>query len=115
MERPALRVVSHEMRELCSLIGEEMLRWPGVSTRPMFGMRAFYRGDHVFAMLPDKRALRSSDAIAYKLATGKEKREGEKWKFFAISDAAQISAALAVLDEAYRKAARSNRKQPGRK
>lgn len=115
MVRPQLKQVSAEMRELCLLIGEEMLHWPGASTRPMFGMRAFYRGDHVFAILPDKRALRSSDAIAYKLATGKEKREGEKWKFFAISDAAQIGAALAVLNEAYRKAARSSRKQPSRK
>lgn len=104
MTRPALRPVSEEMRKLCFLLGEELLRWPGVSARPMFGMRGFYRGDVVFAMLPDKRALRDANAIAYKLADGSETREGLKWKFFGITSASEINAALAVLDKAYRKA-----------
>lgn len=98
------------MRDLCFLLGEEILRWPEVSTRPMFGMRAFYRGQTVFAMLPDKRALRNANAIMYKLASGKEKREGEKWKFFELTDASEISGALGVLEKAYRKAEQPKRK-----
>ena len=109
MTRPELRPVSEEMRKLCFLLGEEILRWPGVSARPMFGMRAFYRGDAVFAMLPDKRALRDANAIAYKLATGAETREGKKWKLLGFTSAAEINGALAVLDKAYRKAARPAR------
>ena len=70
----------------------------------MFGMRAFYRGETVFAMLPNKRALRNANAIMYKLPSGKEKREGEKWKFFELPDANGISGALSTLEKAYRKA-----------
>lgn len=110
MNRPRLRPVSEEMRTLSSLLGEEVLRWPGVTMRPMFGMRAYYRRDVVFAMLPDKRALEDPNGFAYKLAAGAEKREGEKWKLFAIKNASEIGDALAVLDHAYRKAARSARR-----
>jgi hypothetical protein len=110
MARPTFKPVSEEMRKLCFLLGEELLRWPDVTTRPMFGMRAFHRGDTVFAMLPDKRALRDSNAFMYKLPSGGEKREGEKWKFFPLTEAGEINAALAMLDKAYRKAAQLKRK-----
>jgi hypothetical protein len=108
MTRPKLKPVSEEMRKLCFLLGEELLRWPGVSERPMFGMRGFYREDVVFAMLPDKRALRDANAFAYKLADGSETREGQKWKLFGLSSAGEINAALAVLDKAYTKAVQSS-------
>ena len=47
-----------------------------VTVRPMFGMRAFYRVKVVFAMLPEKRALGSPQAIAYKVTQGVTKGEG---------------------------------------
>jgi hypothetical protein len=110
MARPTFKPVSEEMRKLCFLLGEELLRWPDVTTRPMFGMRAFHRGDTVFAMLPDKRALRDSNAFMYKLPSGAEKREGEKWKFFPLTDTGEVNGALSMLDKAYRKAVPSRRK-----
>ena len=110
MKRPKLPHISEEMRHLCVLLGEEVVRWPGVNVRPMFGMRAFYRANIVFAMLPEKRALESPHAIAYKVATGAKKKEGKKWKLFKLTSAQELGAALAVLDEAYRKAGRPHRK-----
>ena len=110
MKRPKLPYTSEEMRRVCVLLGEEVMRWPGVNVRPMFGMRAFYRADIVFAMLPEKRALESPHAIAYKVATGTKKEEGKKWKFFELTSAHELGTALAMLDEAYRKAGPPHRK-----
>ena len=70
----------------------------------MFGLRAFYRGAVVFAMLPDKRALESPTAIAYKLPDGLRRREGEKWRLCELKDEQAIDSALAHLRAAYRKA-----------
>ena len=92
------------------LLGEEVARWPGVNVRPMFGMRAFYRANIVFAMLPEKRALESPHAIAYKIATGTKRKEGKKWIFFELTSAQELGTPLAVLGEAYRKAGRPHRK-----
>ena len=89
---------------MCASLGEEMLRWPGVTTKPMFGMRAFYRGKIAFAMIPEKRAMESADAITYKIATGTEKREGKKWKLFEITTAEKLGAAMDVLQKAHSKA-----------
>jgi len=75
----------------------------------MFGLRAFYRGTVVFAMLADKRALESPTAIAYKLQEGI--REGEKWRFCELKDERGIDSALACLDAAYRKAVERSRKK----
>jgi len=70
----------------------------------MFGMRAFYRGTVVFAMLPDKRALERPRAIAYKLPAGTQRREGPKWQLFELKGERDVGNALACLDKAYRRA-----------
>jgi hypothetical protein len=57
-------------------------------------------------MLPDKRALESPTAIAYKLPDGLRKREGEKWRLCELKDEHDIDRALAHLDAAYRAAYR---------
>jgi len=72
--------------------------------RPMFGLRAFYRGTVVFALLPDKRAMGTPRSIAYKLPAGARIREGQKWRLFELEGAQDIDRALAHLDEAYGKA-----------
>jgi hypothetical protein len=110
MERPKLPHISDEMRHLCVLLGEEILRWPGVNVRPMFGMRAFYRANIVFAMLPERHALGSPQAIAYKVATSAKKKDGKKWRLLELTSVQELGAALAVLDKAYRKAGRPHRK-----
>jgi hypothetical protein len=70
----------------------------------MFGLRAFYRGTVVFAMLPDKRALESAKAIAYKLPSRAQSKEGGKWKLFELENDRDIGRALVTLDKAYREA-----------
>jgi len=77
----------------------------------MFGLRAFYRGAVVFAMVPDKRALESPTAIAYKLPEGVQKKEGEKWQLFELRNENDIENALARLDKAYARAVGRSRKQ----
>lgn len=104
MKRPKLPRISEEMRRMCVMLGDEMLRWPDVRTSPMFGMRAFYRHKIVFAMLPDKRAFENADSIMYKMENATEKREGKKWTRFKLTTAEELGAALDVLDKAYRKA-----------
>jgi hypothetical protein len=107
-KRPKLVPVSEEMRRICELLARELLRWPEVSLRPMFGMRAVYRGKVVFAMLPDKRALEDPKAIAYKRFEVQGK-DAEKWKLFELENEEHIGSALVYLDKAYRKAVGSTR------
>jgi hypothetical protein len=102
-KRPKLVLVSEETRHLCLLLAQELLRWPEVSARPMFGLRAFYRGGVVFAMLPDKRALESPSAIAYKLA--------DQWHSFESTNEHDIEEALARLKQAYTRATGPGRKR----
>ena len=93
------------MRRLSGLLAEELLRWSDVSERPMFGMRAFYRKDSVFALLPAARTMDRPNTIAYKLANEDATvREGRKWRLFDVEDESSIAEALQVLDEAYCKA-----------
>jgi hypothetical protein len=104
MKRPKLPRISEEMRRMCVMLGDEMLRWPDVRTNPMFGMRAFYRGKIVFAMIPDRRAFENADSIMYKFADAAEKKEGKKWTLFKLTSAEELGSALEILDKAYSKA-----------
>jgi hypothetical protein len=83
------------MRRIFALVSEEVGKWPEVTTRLMFGLRAVYRKGVVFAMLPDKRSLEVPDSIAYK--------EGGEWKSFEVKEEG-IGAALGVLERAYARA-----------
>jgi hypothetical protein len=105
LSRPKFSRASDEMRRLSALLGDELLRWPDVTERPMFGMRAFYRKDTVFALLPAARTMDRPNSIAYKLADKDHTmREGKKWRLFDVEDESGITEALQVLDEAYCKA-----------
>ena len=93
--RPKLPKPTEETRRAAALLAEELLSWPGVTERPMFGMRCFYRSGIVFAMLPDKRALERPDAIGYK--------QGGKWLLHTLDD--NLNAAVATLQLASEAAA----------
>jgi hypothetical protein len=88
------------MRHLCALIEGEVLRWPEVTTRPMFGFRAYYRKMVIFALLPETRALETPESIAYKLPADGA-REGEKWTSYETHGPEGVRSALALLDQAY--------------
>jgi len=49
------------------MLRQELLSWPGVRTRAMFGMLGFYRGSKIFACLPTTRTLGwSSNSFIFK-------------------------------------------------
>ncbi len=108
--RPKLAPVSEEMRRMSEMLARELMTWPNVTMRPMFGMRAVYRRKVVFAMLPGKRALENPKAVAYKRFEAKSEN-GERWKLFEMENEEDIGRALTHLDKAYRKAVPSIRKK----
>jgi hypothetical protein len=56
-ERPRLLKIDAEMQRWCAQIDDELASWPDVTSRPMFGMTAYYRGTIIFAAVPRTRAL----------------------------------------------------------
>src|SRR5437763_13016241 len=120
--RPTMPKIDDDMRHLCASIGGELSTWPRVISRRMFGMVGFYREGlnkpTIFAALPDKRALSSPRAIAFKLDKPKPaqlsrmKSEARlstavfsgravKWFEFSLESPADIPGALFWLGEAY--------------
>jgi hypothetical protein len=59
--------VSEEIKRLAGLLEDEMLGWPNVTSRPMFGLNGIYRGPNIFAVLPRTRAMEVPDSIAFRL------------------------------------------------
>ena len=49
--RPKLLPVSEEARRWSVLLESELLSWPAVIAKRMFGFRALYRGKKIFAAL----------------------------------------------------------------
>ncbi len=45
----------------------ELLSWPGVTSKPMFGMVGFYRRGKMFAAVPRNRTVAQRDAVLVKL------------------------------------------------
>ena len=110
-KRPRLLPISDDMRHISALLAHELLQWPEVSARPMFGLRAFYRGTVIFALLPEKRALETPHAIAYKLpATARAKNQAAQWRSFELENEQDIAMALAVLEKAHRAAHRPRKR-----
>jgi len=106
------------MKQWCALLEGEMETWPQVRSRPMFGMRAFYRGRRIFACIPRTRALGAANAIILKFPRAREvlRRAGDelsaldpgalapRWLALEINGQADLRRALAWLDRAYRNA-----------
>ena len=67
MSRPKLEKISEQMKEWSALLGEELKRWRGVTSRSMFGMTVFYRKGIIFAALPRTRAFETANSVAFKL------------------------------------------------
>ena len=119
--RPKLPRVSEEMKRLAGLLEAEMLGWPDVTSRPMFGLNGIYRGANIFAVLPRTRAVEVPDSIGFRLLKrprniveqlARDKRivaspPEAKWITFLLESDAEIHAALNWLALAYRQAAKS--------
>jgi hypothetical protein len=64
---PKFPAISEEMRRWCALIEAEVLTWPEIKARPMFGLTAFYRKDRIFAAIPKTRTMGQRDSVIFKL------------------------------------------------
>ena len=59
--------ISEEMKQLCTMLGSELSTWPKTTTRPMFGLRGFYRGKKIFAALPVTRAIKNPNSLIFRI------------------------------------------------
>lgn len=104
------------------MLEQEVSGWPGVQSRPMFGMSGLYRNGVIFAALPRTRALHTANSIVFKLdpmpreLLGRAKKDAliswekqgrkPRWYSFELHSADAISDALWWLEQAYQAAQR---------
>lgn len=109
-KQPKLARIDNEMRRWCATVEEELSSWPDVSTRPMFGMVAFYRGAEIFAAVPRTRAAGTERSILIKLPSVRHQRlrrasrPGSGWATFEMGSDSDIVSVLQWLGRAYEKA-----------
>ena len=101
MKNSAVLPDSKEVRELCFVLEQEMMHWPGVKMSHIFGTHAFYRRKILFAILPDKRGLDGSSAISFR--TPPEDPNGDAaWHSFELEGPDLLGEALFLLAAAYK-------------
>lgn len=119
-KRRKVSPISEEMREWSAALGRELSRWPGVTSRAMFGFTGFYREGGIFAALPRTRSFGTHaslifrfDAIPPKLLE-RAKRDvrvqwedpasAPHWYSFELNEAKDLEDALWWLTRAYEEA-----------
>jgi len=116
--RRKLLPVSEEMRRWSTLLESELLSWPGVIAKRMFGFRALYRRKRIFAALPYSRGFGPDASILLKfdpIPPALLKRAesdirlhtntpGKGWFSFALNSDADLRDALWWLNHSYESA-----------
>ena len=118
--RPNMPLASEEMKQWSAMLGSELSTWPQVSTRPMFGLRGFYRGKKIFAALPVTRAIKNPNSLIFRIKpmppdllerAKKEPRidtesaiPSAKWFVFELNSEADFRDALWWINQAYERA-----------
>jgi hypothetical protein len=108
--RPSLPKAHIEMQRWSRELGGEIATWPRVTSRPMFGMTAFYRGSAIFAVLPKTRAPETPFSLLVKVPAARSTRlrpakgPGAGWRTFELQSEEDLPAALGWLERAYEKA-----------
>ncbi len=118
--RPKLPRTTDEMKEWSAMLGQELSRWPHVTSRPMFGLLGFYRKAKVFAALPVTRAMGTPNSIIFKMKSmppdllrrakddprldSDRERPGAGWRSFEIQAVEDLRDALWWLNQAYERA-----------
>ena len=114
---PKMHRVSQETKQLSAMLGIELSTWPRVTTRPMFGLRGFYRGKKIFAALPVTRTIKNPSSFIFRIEplpakllerAKKEPRidtenagPSAKWLSFLLNSEADVRDALWWLNQAY--------------
>ena len=97
--------LAEELKPAVAFLERELLSWPQVTTKPMFGMLAFYRGKKIFAAVPRTRALGAENAIICKLPRDRQAGSpGKGWKTLAIAPSLDVREVLRWLERAYAQA-----------
>jgi hypothetical protein len=123
--RPRLEKISEEMKAWSAMLSGEVASWPGVSTRPMFGLTALYRNGVIFAVLPKTRGMESGDSLAFKIPETSVRMQSRlqadgriqettmqkaRWFVFEMESDADVRGALEWLNEAYEAAQKGRSK-----
>ena len=108
--------ISEQMKAWSGALTAELADWPNVTTRPMFGFTAMYRGKRIFAVIPRSRGIGSPNAIAFKLENAGPRimsrlraepriqttiMQASRWFVFELSDDTDMNDALSWLAKAY--------------
>jgi hypothetical protein len=64
---------SEELQRWSALLASEIVSWPKVRSKPMFGFLAYYRGDALFTILPRTRGFDSGNLLMLKFNPMPEK------------------------------------------
>src|SRR2546423_15617003 len=118
--RPKMPPASEEMKQWSAMLEHELSTWPSVASRPMFGMRGFYRGKKIFAALPVTRGFGAPNQFIFRIQPmppellRRAKSEprinletrtpGAKWFTFEVSSTTDLRGALWWLTQAYERA-----------
>jgi hypothetical protein len=115
-KRPHLTPISEEMKAWSTALAAELTSWPHVSSRPMFGFTALYRGKRIFAILPRTRGMGSASSLALKLENPGPRRPAQlqadnrlsttimrasRWFVFELTSNRDLNDALDWLGRAY--------------
>ena len=119
-KRPKMLRASEETKQLSAMLSSELSTWPKVTTRPMFGLRGFYRGKKIFAALPVTRTIKNPNSFIFRieplpaklLARAKAEPRidtgnaapSAKWLSFTLNSEADFRDALWWLNQAYEQA-----------
>lgn len=117
--RVPLPRISEETRQIAVFLERELLSWPGVNAKPMFGMMALYRGSEIFAAVPRTRGMETAWSVSFKLVSPsplqqkrlagdprvvRTKSAMEKWISFEVKSPRDVPDALRWFERAYREA-----------
>jgi hypothetical protein len=114
--RPKLPKAPGEMQQWSQLLLDELLGWPEVRTRPLFGMTAVYRGNAIFGALPKTRAMDTPYSVSFKIprrTAGLKKKlkdprilnaenQAARWLSFELQSGDDLPDALSWFAVAYR-------------
>ncbi len=111
-ERPKMPPISEEMKPWSAMLKTELLGWPQVTSRPMFGMSGIYRRKKIFAALPVTRGFDTPSSIIFRfdpIAADLNQRAlnepritpGTRWFSFEIQSTEDLRDALWWLNQAY--------------
>jgi hypothetical protein len=117
---PRMHRIGEEMKQWSAMLVAEVEGWPAVKSRPMFGLRCFYRKGRIFCGLPVTRAIGSANSIMFKINPMPEtlmkrasidarvhlRREHAalKWAIFELGSEEDLHDAIWWLSQAYERA-----------